>query len=78
MTDRAGERVGGIGTGISGQCEQPADHVLHLFFFAWPLPTTACFTWSAVYSATGRPAITAAQIAVPRAWPSSNVDCGLT
>src|SRR6185436_11088587 len=47
-------------------------------FFAWPLPTTACFTWSAVYSATGRPAITAAQIAVPRAWPSSSVDCGLT
>src|SRR5258705_2695817 len=34
---------------------------------AWPLPTTACFTWSAVYSETGSPASTAAQIAVPRA-----------
>ena len=47
-------------------------------FAAWPLPTTACFTCSAVYSATGRPASTAAQIAVPRAWPSASVDCGLT
>ncbi len=47
-------------------------------FFAWPLPTTDCFTWSAVYSATGSPASTAAQIAVPRAWPSASVDCGLT
>src|ERR1041384_4956305 len=33
---------------------------------AWPLPTTDCFT------------CTAAQIAVPRAWPSARVDCGLT
>src|SRR3989440_4505081 len=47
-------------------------------FFAWPLPTTACLTWSAVYSETGRPASTAAQIAVPRAWPSASVEAGLT
>src|SRR5207237_10102698 len=47
-------------------------------FAAWPLPTTDCFTCNAVYSATGRPAMTAAQIAVPRAWPSARVDCGLT
>src|SRR6185503_9904170 len=47
-------------------------------FLAWPLPTTACLTCSAVYSATGSPAITAAQIAEPRAWPSASVDCGLT
>src|SRR6266542_4545382 len=46
-------------------------------FFAWPLPTTACLTWRAVYSATGNPASTAAQIAVPRAWPSASVDAGL-
>ena len=46
-------------------------------FLAWPLPTTDCLTWSAVYSATGRPASTAAQIAVPRACPSASVDCGL-
>jgi hypothetical protein len=44
---------------------------------AWPLPTTDCLTCSAVYSATGSPARTAAQIAVPRAWPSASVDCGL-
>src|SRR5688572_14633559 len=44
---------------------------------AWPLPTTDCLTCSAVYSATGRPASTAAQIAVPRAWPRARVDCGL-
>src|SRR3990170_4144499 len=44
---------------------------------AWPLPTTDCLTCSAVYSDTGRPAITAAQIAVPRACPSARVDCGL-
>src|SRR5258706_207158 len=36
-------------------------------FLAWPLPTTACLTCSAVYSAIGSPAITAAQIADPRA-----------
>ena len=47
-------------------------------FFAWPLPTTACFTCSAVYSETGSVASTAAQIAAPRAWPSSSVDCGFT
>src|SRR5882672_1577570 len=47
-------------------------------FAAWPLPTTDCFTCSAVYSDTGRPAITAAQIAVPRAWPRSSVDWGFT
>src|SRR3989454_9462831 len=46
-------------------------------FFAWPLPTTACLTWRAVYSETGKPASTAAQIAVPRAWPSASVDAGL-
>src|SRR5258706_2037935 len=45
---------------------------------AWPLPTTDCLTCSAVYSATGRPASSAAQIAVPRAWPRASVDCGLT
>src|SRR5207244_2402391 len=45
---------------------------------AWPLPTTDCFTCSAVYSDTGRPASTTAQIAVPRACPSASVDCGLT
>src|SRR5437660_3699311 len=45
---------------------------------ACPLPTTACLTWSAVYSDTGSPASTAAQIAVPRAWPSASVDTGLT
>src|SRR5712671_728946 len=47
-------------------------------FLACPLPTTDCFTWSAVYSATGRPASTAAQMAVPRAWPSASVDWGFT
>src|SRR5471032_1435499 len=34
---------------------------------AWALPTTACFTCNAVYSATGSSCSTAAQIAVPRA-----------
>ncbi len=47
-------------------------------FAALPWPTTACFTCSAVYSATGSPASTAAEIAAPRACPSSSVDCGLT
>jgi hypothetical protein len=42
------------------------------------LPTTDCFTCKAVYSETGSPHATAAQIAAPRACPSSNVDCGLT
>ena len=36
-------------------------------FAALPCPTTACFTCSAVYSATGRRASTAAEIAAPRA-----------
>ena len=31
-----------------------------------------------MYSATGSFADTAAQIAVPRAWPSASVDAGLT
>ena len=47
-------------------------------FAALPWPTTACFTCSAVYSMTGSSASTAAEIAAPRAWPSSSVDCGLT
>ena len=42
------------------------------------MPTTACLTWSAEYSETGKPASTAAQIAVPRAWPSASVEAGLT
>ena len=33
VADRAGERVGGVGAGVSGQSEQPFHHVLHLFFF---------------------------------------------
>jgi hypothetical protein len=45
---------------------------------ALPWPTTACLTCKAVYSATGRFAVTSAAIAAPRAWPSSSVDCGLT
>src|SRR5215467_4415799 len=44
---------------------------------AWPLPTTACLTCSAVYSTTGSPASTAAQIAVPRACPRASVEAGL-
>src|SRR2546421_5444176 len=46
-------------------------------FFAWPLPTTACLTWRAVYSATGNPASTAAQIAGPPALPSASAEAGL-
>jgi hypothetical protein len=45
---------------------------------ARPCPTTAFFICSAVYSATGRPPATSAASAAPRAWPSSNVLCGLT
>jgi hypothetical protein len=33
---------------------------------------------SAAYSCTTSPLDAAAQIAAPRAWPSSRVDCGLT
>src|SRR5471032_634490 len=45
---------------------------------ALPWPVTACLTCSAVYSATLSSASTSAQMAAPRAWPSSKVDCGLT
>src|SRR5260221_13888536 len=47
-------------------------------FLAWPLPTTACLTWSAGYSETGRPASTSAQIAVPPARPRASVGAGFT
>jgi hypothetical protein len=33
---------------------------------------------SAVYSATGSPAVTSAASAAPRAWPSSSVLCEMT
>ena len=33
MTNRAGERVGGIRGGVAGQREQALHHVLDLFFF---------------------------------------------
>ncbi len=41
-----------------------------------PLPTTAFLMWRGAYSLTGRPALTQAQIAAPRAWPSFRADCG--
>src|SRR5581483_4288035 len=66
------------GVGSPGSASSRRTMCCTCSFAAWPLPTTDCFTCSAVYSATGRPAITAAQIAVPRAWPSSKVDCGFT
>src|SRR5437773_10343616 len=77
MADRASERIGGVGRRVARQGEQAPHHVLHLLFSGVAVPTTDCLTWSAVYSATGRPASTAAQMAVPRACPSASVDCGL-
>ncbi len=47
-------------------------------FWALPYPTTACFICRAVYSATGRSAVTSAVMQAPRACPSNSVDCGLT
>src|SRR5690606_11154555 len=41
---------------------------------AAPLPTRASFTWRAPYSLTGRPCMTTAQIAAPRAWPSLSAE----
>ena len=67
------------GDGAPGRSSRRAHHLLHLLLRrALPWPTTACLTCRAVYSATGRPASTAAAIAAPRAWPSSSVECGLT
>src|SRR5947207_121595 len=65
------------GAGSPGRASRRRTMCCTCRFLAWPLPTTDCLTWSAVYSATGRPASTAAQIAVPRACPSASVDCGL-
>jgi hypothetical protein len=78
MADRARERIGRVGARISGKREQATHHVLHLILPCVTLPTTDCLTCSAVYSDTGSPASTAAQIAVPRACPSASVDCALT
>src|SRR6478735_9476548 len=38
MADRAGERVGGIAAGISGQAQQPLHHLLHLLLARMALP----------------------------------------
>src|SRR5256885_1127947 len=65
------------GAGSPGRASRRRTMCCTCCFLAWPLPTTDCLTWSAVYSATGRPASTAAQMAVPRACPSASVDCGL-
>src|SRR5690242_16720399 len=42
-----------------------------------PVPTTACFTSRAAYSATPRPWCMTAQIAAPRAWPSLSAESAL-
>src|SRR5229473_4468186 len=65
------------GAGSPGSASRRRTMCCTCLFLAWPLPTTDCLTCSAVYSATGRPASTAAQMAVPRACPSASVDCGL-
>ena len=79
VADRAGERVGRVGGGRAPAARAGACTIsCTCSFAALPWPTTACLTCSAVYSLTGKPASTAAEIAAPRAWPSSSVDCGLT
>ena len=77
MANSHGQCVGGIFLRNFGKVQKNLEHFLHLVFRARPCPTTACFTWSAVYSETGRPALTAATMAAPRACPSFKALCAL-
>ena len=71
MTDRDRERVGGIVRRRRRvEAQQQPDHLLHLRLLGAAVADTASLISPGVYSATGRPACTAASTATPRAWPS--------
>src|SRR5258707_14734693 len=78
VTDRAGERIGRVGGGVAGQSEQALHHVLDLIFFCVAVADHRLLHLQRRVFGDRSPARTAAQMAVPRAWPSASVDCGLT
>ena len=73
-----GQPVGGIGLRRARQPQHPHHHILNLLLGRLALPDYSCLTCRAVYSYTGRPRITKAATAAPRACPSIRVAAGFT
>ena len=79
VRDRAGERVGGVRRRRAGKVEQPANHFLHLLLRGLAVADDRLLHLQRrVFGDRAGRASTAAEIAAPRACPSSSVDCGLT
>jgi len=77
MANGAGEGVRGIGGGHARKPEKPLHHLLHLLFLRVAVADHGLLTWSAVYSETGSPASTAAQIAVTARLAEQERRCGI-
>ncbi len=77
VANRARQRVRGVGGRYAAQGEQALDHLLHLFFSRVAIANDGLFHLQRGVFRDRQSCTTAAQIAVPRACPSSRVDCGL-